>query len=191
MSVFFQFDKITFYLFYIITFLWIFEFVLFPSKNETTAEKKSFFKILAIILVSHLLTIILTFLGWFRLTTTSQVFEVIALIIYAIGLSLRYISIFYLGKYFTRDVHVDKTHELISNGPYKFLRHPLYLGLLLLTISVPIFFANGFMIVVSTIMMFWILNRRMSIEESLMEEKLGSTYLHWKLSRYRFIPFIY
>jgi protein-S-isoprenylcysteine O-methyltransferase Ste14 len=191
MAVLFQFDKITFFMFYIITFLWIIEFALFPSKHESTAEKKSFFKILAVILISHLLTIFFTLLGWFRLASDTKIFEIIALILYGTGLSLRYISIFYLGRYFTRNVHVEDSHELISKGPYKFLRHPLYLGLLLLTISVPIFFANGMMMIFSTVLMFWILNRRMSIEESLMEHKLGSTYLLWKNSRYRFIPFIY
>jgi protein-S-isoprenylcysteine O-methyltransferase Ste14 len=104
---------------------------------------------------------------------------------------LRYISILYLGKHFTRDVEVSKTQTLISKGPYRWLRHPLYLGLFLLTISVPLFFQNWLMTILSSIAMFFMLNHRMNIEETLMEDVIGNTYIEWKKTRYRFIPWIY
>lgn len=194
MSILFQFDRIEFIMFYLITILWILEFVIFPShfKGKDKNETKTFLKILGVILISHTLSITFTVLGLFRIDQAyGKILLYISFFTYPVGLALRYISIIYLGKYFTRDVEVSKDQVLVSKGPYKVLRHPLYLGLYLLTISVPLFFSNWLMTIVSMLIMFMILNVRMRIEESLMEETIGNTYTDWKKKRYRFIPFIY
>ncbi len=190
MEVFFSFH-ITYILFYIITLLWILEFVFFPSKHKDKdfSERKSFKMILISIVSSIGLTIILTFANYTVLE--SQVFRYIGISFYLLGLVLRYVSTLYLGKYFTRDVSVEKTQSLVSNGPYKILRHPLYLGLFLLTISVPLFFGNIIAFFYSNIIMGYVLNHRMKIEEMNMELLLNDTYRNWKKDRYRFIPFIY
>lgn len=46
MSILFQFDRIEFILFYVITILWILEFVIFPShfKGKDKNETKTFLK---------------------------------------------------------------------------------------------------------------------------------------------------
>jgi protein-S-isoprenylcysteine O-methyltransferase Ste14 len=193
MSILFQFDRLSFILFYTITFFWIGEFWIFPSqyKGKDKHETRSFLKILAMIIVSHLLTITMTIFDWFRINTPNHILMIMSLVTYPLGLGLRYISILYLGKHFTRDVEVSKTQTLISKGPYRWLRHPLYLGLFLLTISVPLFFQNWLMTILSSIAMFFILDHRMNIEEALMEDVIGNTYIEWKKTRYRFIPWIY
>ncbi len=178
-------------LFYIITILWILEFIIFPSKydNGDYQEKKSFLYILAGIVTTITLTIILT---WFNLFTISNYFmHFIGISFYIVGIGLRYTSSIKLGKYFTRDVQVKEDQELISDGPYKILRHPLYLGLFLLTIAVPLFFQNILMLVFAILVMGVLLNNRMQIEEKNMETVLGNKYILWKNERYRFIPFIY
>ena len=193
MSILFQFDRIEFILFHVITILWILEFVIFPShfKGKDKNETKTFLKILGVLLISHTLTITFTVLGWFKINNDlDKIWIYLSLFTYPVGLVLRYISIIYLGTYFTRDVEVSKDQKLVSKGPYRILRHPLYLGLYLLTISVPLFFANWLMTIVSMVIMFMILNVRMQIEEKLMEEALRKAYTIWKKKRYRFIPFI-
>ena len=194
MSILFQFDRIEFILFHVITILWILEFVIFPShfKGKDKNETKTFLKILGVLLISHTLTITFTVLGWFKINNDlDKIWIYLSFFTYPVGLVLRYISIIYLGTYFTRDVEVSKDQNFVSKGPYRILRHPLYLGLYLLTISVPLFFANWLMTIVSMVIMFMILNVRMQIEEKLMEETLRKAYTIWKKKRYRFIPFIY
>ena len=184
-----------YYLFYRVTVLWIAEFVIFPShlKKQSKQEKKSFFFILQFILLIIVLNFILGLMnvGILESDQTRELFNYIGITLYVIGLSLRYISIIHLGRFFTRNVAVSDTHELISSGPYKILRHPLYLGLFLLSTSVPLFFSNVLLTPFAYILMGYILNHRMVLEEHILESTLGQKYSIWKQSRYKFIPFIY
>jgi protein-S-isoprenylcysteine O-methyltransferase Ste14 len=193
MDLLFQFDRPSYIMFYLITVLWISEFLFFPSsyQGKDKNETKSFLLIMAFIVCSHLLSIGFSVLGWFRIERDPSILSLIAYVTYPLGLFFRYVSIIYLGKHFTRDVEVSKTQDLISKGPYRVLRHPLYLGLMLLTVSVPMFFSNWLMTILSFGSMFLILNHRMRIEEQLMEEVIGDAYVKWKETRYRFIPYIY
>ena len=142
-----------YYLFYFVTILWIGEFFIFPShlQKQNKEERKSFFFILLFILIIILLNFIF---GMFQIGNIQdqmirELFNYVGIILYIIGLILRYVSIMHLGRFFTRNVVVSEQHELISTGPYKILRHPLYLGLFLLSTSVTLFFSNIFLIPIS------------------------------------------
>ena len=181
-------------LFYVVTVFWVLEFVVFPSKfkSDDFSEKRSFRLILAGIVATVLLNNVLTLFGWFTVQGALGLWmRRVAMFSYPLGLGLRYVSTLYLGQYFTRDVAIHTEQDLISKGPYRVLRHPLYLGLFLLAISVPLFFANGLILVLSVLYMGAVLNLRMRLEEDNMERIMGSRYTAWKKRRYRFIPFIY
>ena len=187
----FRFDYI---LYYAITLLWLLEFVFFPSKFKASAysERKSFNLVSIAIVLSISLTIFLVRLNWFIIpqpwfTLTSY----LGLFLYTIGISFRYIGTLTLGKYFTRNVEIENNHQLISTGLYKYLRHPLYLGLFLLGISTSLVYGNYLAIIISVLMMGGTLNHRMNLEEQAMEKILGKEYLIWKKQRYRFFPYIY
>lgn len=177
------------------TFLWLLEFILLrpKSKGQKTSEKTSFLYILCSVLTVVILNIVSGFFPFLRISyvVLHEPLMIFSLILYTIGLLLRYVSILYLGKYFTRDVSIESKHELISSGPYTLLRHPLYVGLFLLTTSVPLFFGHMYVYVLTIILMSTVLNQRMKLEEALLTEHFKESYTTWKSKRYRFIPFIY
>ena len=51
--------------------------------------------------------------------------------VFFLGAVLRWWSIWHLGRFFTVNVAVAKDHRVIDTGPYRFVRHPSYSGLLL------------------------------------------------------------
>lgn len=193
MDIFFKLDW-RYIVFYLITALWIGEFIVFPSRHEDGdySEKKSFLRILASIVASIALTLLLSYAELFAVGgLAGTAMNWIGLLCYVSGIAFRYSGAVYLGKYFTRDVEVESDHELVSDGPYKILRHPLYLGLFLLSIGVPLFFRNivGFLFAFAVVGR--LLNKRMIQEEIVMENTIGDSYRVWKADRYRFIPYIY
>jgi protein-S-isoprenylcysteine O-methyltransferase Ste14 len=181
-------------LFYAITVLWLMEFIVFPSKHQggDYQEKRSFYLILLTIVSNVFITLLLTYYGTFQIREYPwSLLKYLGLSFYVMGIALRYTASILLGQYFSRDVHVEKDQVLVSHGPYRILRHPLYLGLFLLVTAVPVFFQNPVAITFALFSMGRILNQRMELEEKNMEKVLGDTYRKWKKQRYRFIPFIY
>jgi protein-S-isoprenylcysteine O-methyltransferase Ste14 len=193
METFFQL-KPSYIAFYMITALWIGEFMIFPSKYESDdfSEKTSFKSILLAISSSIALTVVLGYLDIFYIESSlGKAMQYLGIAIYTIGIVLRYSGAIYLGEYFTRDVQVSKDLELVSDGPYRILRHPLYLGLFLLSVGVPMFFRNPVALIFTVGCVGTLINQRMILEEESMEATIGERYREWKRSRYRFIPFIY
>jgi len=52
----------------------------------------------------------------------------LGLFIMLLGLALRFWSMRILGEYYTRTLRVTDTQAIISQGPYRIIRHPGYLG---------------------------------------------------------------
>src|SRR5438046_1909978 len=52
------------------------------------------------------------------------------------GIALRVFSILWLGRMFTRVVQILPDHRLVTTGPYRFMSHPSYSGLMLVFLGV-------------------------------------------------------
>ncbi len=96
-----------------------------------------------------------------------------------------------LGKQWSFAARVIDDHELITSGPYKIVRHPIYFaffGLFLSTGFVitppgPLLVAIAFFVVGNSL--------RIQAEEYLLIETFGDRYLEYKKKVRAFIPFIY
>jgi protein-S-isoprenylcysteine O-methyltransferase Ste14 len=181
-------------LFYLANGLWVGEFVIFKNKKRVGRflENKSFWFLVFAITLVIVSTIQFSSnnLGKVSSLDLYPIFQVVALGFYGVGLSLRYRGSMVLGENFTRHVAVSSSMNLVSTGPYRYLRHPLYLGLFLITISFPIYVGNVFAILVGLPLLVIGFSWRMNVEE-LALTKIHPQYAQWLKQRYRFIPFIY
>jgi protein-S-isoprenylcysteine O-methyltransferase Ste14 len=181
-------------LFYLANSLWILEFVFFRNKKRggRFQEKKSFWFLIFAILFVIICTIQLSAnnLGKMNVSDMYPFFQMLALGFYLIGLWLRYRGSQALGENFTRHVAVSSSMNLVSTGPYKYLRHPLYLGLFLITLAFPLFVGNWLALVIGLPLLFIGFSWRMKVEE-LALTKIHPPYAQWLKKRYRFIPFVY
>jgi protein-S-isoprenylcysteine O-methyltransferase Ste14 len=181
-------------IFYVANLLWILEFVFFRNKKRVGRfqEKKSFWFLIFAIAFVIISTIQLSAndLGKIVDREVYPWFQVFALGLYLIGLWLRYRGSKALGENFTRHVAVSTSINLVSTGPYRYLRHPLYLGLFLIALGFPIYVGNLLALVLGlpllSIGFLW----RMQVEE-LALTKIHPPYAQWLKKRYRFVPFIY
>ncbi|WP_377888038.1 methyltransferase family protein [Alkalihalobacillus sp. R86527] len=180
-------------IFFILTAFWIGEFIFKRGKEQmerTTMERRSFRLIFLMTSMAILFTVILSTFNMFRMEE-SHLTRSIGILIYGGGILLRYWGIKELGQFFSRDVIVEEELELVSSGPYRKLRHPLYTGLLLIMIGFPIYMGVWMGVIVSALFIIPVLLYRIRIEEEMMSKSIGVKYEEWGKSRNRLIPYIY
>ncbi len=66
-----------------------------------------------------------------RLPFSATAQELIATSLLVSGLVLRWTAILILGRFFTARIAIHEGQTLITAGPYRYVRHPSYTGLLL------------------------------------------------------------
>jgi protein-S-isoprenylcysteine O-methyltransferase Ste14 len=80
-----------------------------------------------------------------------------------------------LGRNWSATITVKQDHDLITSGPYRFVRHPIYTGLLLGLAGIAVARGEwrGVLGVVLAFGAFW---RKLRIEERWMREQFGGAY---------------
>jgi protein-S-isoprenylcysteine O-methyltransferase Ste14 len=96
-----------------------------------------------------------------------------------------------LKRLFTVNVAIDKNHYLKTDGIYKKIRHPGYLGLILIVTGLSVSMNSLFSILVITIPICLAVSYRIYIEENMLAEEFGEKYYEYKSSSKRLIPWIY
>lgn len=79
--------------------------------------------------------------------------------------------------------HIDKGREITRSGPYRFVRHPLYLGSTIMALGFAL--ASGSMVVVLLVMTYMVatLAAAMLTEERALDEKFQGAYSAYKEGR--------
>ena len=90
----------------------------------------------------------------------------------------------------TSRLQIVEGQQLVKDGLYKHLRHPLYLGEILRNFGIVSIFSSGYgilFIMIGTIFLLF----RINIEEEMLVEAFGSDYEDYKRKTKRLIPYIY
>jgi protein-S-isoprenylcysteine O-methyltransferase Ste14 len=92
-----------------------------------------------------------------------------------------------LGKNLTDTVVTRKAHTLVTTGPYRWVRHPFYVSVLLLAVSCAMLTANWF-ILASGLAAFTMMVLRTRIEEGKLLERFGGEYRRYMERTGAFFP---
>jgi protein-S-isoprenylcysteine O-methyltransferase Ste14 len=117
-------------------------------------------------------------------------FRMIGIAVSFIGFVFMNWSIIILGKQFSVDVTIRENHVLITNGPYAYIRHPRYLGIIVFFIGIPLVFLSWVSLSLTfslVIVLLW----RIGDEEKLMHDEFKQDWEDYKKRTYSLIPFIY
>lgn len=117
----------------------------------------------------------------------SNALPISGLILGSIGCLLMYSSLASLGKNFSGTSGTYTTHQLITSGPYRYIRHPYYTataaiitGLALLLSSLAIFCLGSLLV--------YLLNIRSYAEEHELRELFGEAFKTWEATTGKFLP---
>jgi protein-S-isoprenylcysteine O-methyltransferase Ste14 len=113
---------------------------------------------------------------------------VVGILLMVAGIVLRQWSVHTLGRFFTVDVRIHENQTVVDTGPYRWVRHPSYTGLLLTLLGVGLALGNwaalALLIVVPTAGVV----ARIRVEERALERALGEPYRRFEATRARLIP---
>ncbi len=115
----------------------------------------------------------------------------IGLVLIIGGLGIRWASILQLGKSFTVDVAITDDAKLKTNGIYKRIRHPSYLGLLLVVTGFSVTMKSFYSFLAVVVPIFLAISYRISVEEKLLISEFGDNYINYKTKTKKIIPRIY
>jgi len=116
---------------------------------------------------------------------------VVGLSLVAIGLMIRIHSILTLRQFFTYSVAKVENHQIIETGLYKFIRHPGYLGQIIIFMGISISISNWLSILAMMLAITIAYLYRINVEERFMLEQIGENYLNYQNRTKRLIPLIF
>jgi protein-S-isoprenylcysteine O-methyltransferase Ste14 len=159
--------------------------------TDARFDKSSMRILWVTILVSVNIGVVLSFqrVGYFG--GGSSVFPVVGITMIILGLLVRWIAIFSLKRQFTVDVAITKDHRIVSEGIYRFVRHPSYAGSLLSFLGLGLSSANAISLVVIVPPVCAAFLYRIRVEERALTDAFGEEYVRYCASTKRLIPGIF
>jgi protein-S-isoprenylcysteine O-methyltransferase Ste14 len=109
-------------------------------------------------------------------------------ILTVLGICVEFTTQLYLGRNYSTLLHIREEQSLITTGPYRYVRHPMYTALITTGIGMTLLSANwyfGLPFIVTIIVIIF----RIKKEEEAMIEKFREEYIRYMKKTKRFIPF--
>ena len=113
------------------------------------------------------------------------------LVLMVAGIVLRQWAIALLGRFFTVDVRVQEGQEVVESGPYRWVRHPSYTGMLLTFAGIGLCLGNWLSILCVLVPPNIGLLVRIHVEEAALMAELGEPYRRFAAGRARLIPHVW
>jgi protein-S-isoprenylcysteine O-methyltransferase len=124
-------------------------------------------------------------------TTDSTALRWLGLAIFGSAYWLRIESIRAQGPQFSCAVSVQEQHHLTMSGPYRWMRHPAYTGVIGIIAGLSLVFANPMAAVIMTGLVWIWMETRIRDEEKLLLAEFGLEFSRYVQQTRKLIPFVY
>jgi protein-S-isoprenylcysteine O-methyltransferase Ste14 len=113
---------------------------------------------------------------------------VAGLVLMGAGIAFRQWAVVVLGRFFTVDVRVHEGQTVVERGPYRWLRHPSYTGLIVTFLGLGLALDNWVALAVLAVLPTAGLVYRIHFEERALLDGLGEPYRRFAAGRPRLFP---
>ena len=107
------------------------------------------------------------------------------------GFGMRRWSEMMLGRYFTFTVMTSANQPVITTGPYRFVRHPGYTGVVLVVVGAGLVTGNWIGLAAWSLLVVVPLLYRIHVEEHALVAALGDRYSTYATAHKRLIPLVW
>jgi protein-S-isoprenylcysteine O-methyltransferase Ste14 len=180
----------------ILSFTFMFsEILLAISKRIRTKDEREKYDRGSLLLIWCTITLSMTiafFLSYKGKWNTANYLVGLAGLVTAIaGFIIRWGAVIKLRDSFTVSVSVQKNQEIVTTGIYAYIRHPSYLGLLLIIAGLSLCMNSVLSVVSLLVPVFIAILYRISVEEKLLVLHFGDKYLEYSKNTNRLIPWLW
>ncbi len=182
----------------IITAIWV-VFLVYWAVSAAGAKKSikggwrrgAGFRLLAVIFIIFILQIpaVKGYVRYNFLTRPSYALQAIGVVLCAAGVAFAIWARRHLGRNWGMPMTMRTEPELVTSGPYKFVRHPIYTGMLLALLGSAMVSGTVWLAVFVFVLIYFAYSAR--TEERLMSEKFPDKYAEYKKRTRMLIPFIF
>lgn len=93
-----------------------------------------------------------------------------------------------LGQNWTAVLALSKEHQMVQNGPYRFVRHPMYSAFFVIGIGFGVLSANWLLEIIYLAPLLVMYITRVSLEEKMMIDRFGEPYREYMKHTGRLFP---
>jgi protein-S-isoprenylcysteine O-methyltransferase len=156
------------------------------------ADSGSLFAIIALII----LAIVVAFCGpwlapWARIAVRNAVVPAVATLMIWGGMAFRLWAIQTLGRFFRLTVTIQDQHRLVTDGPYRVLRHPAYTGAIVTIAGIGLFMNNWVSFLGAFAVALIAYGIRIRVEERALGARFGEVFRAQRARSWAVIPFIW
>ena len=157
-------------------------------KQETQGHLSQSFGLMFTIIAAFLLPYLPIF-HFLNFPPVSPILSSIGVILCAAGMVVLIWGRQYLGRNWSQTVAVKKGHELVTSGPYRYVRHPMYAGGLLACVGSAIVAGGAwiFLLVILGSLFLW----RVGAEDKLMAQQFPKDYPDYQKRTKALVPFLW
>jgi protein-S-isoprenylcysteine O-methyltransferase Ste14 len=117
--------------------------------------------------------------------------RVIGLLLLVAGLAIRWAAVLNLGSAFSANVAIRGAQRVRTTGLYRWVRHPSYLGLVLIFLAIGIDSRNWISLAIVLVLPTFALLYRIQIEEAALREAFGEEYAAYSRTAKRLVPGVF
>jgi protein-S-isoprenylcysteine O-methyltransferase Ste14 len=123
-----------------------------------------------------------------NLTVQNPILEAVGAVLFLAGLGLAVWARIYLGRNWGMPMTQKDEPELVTSGPYRFVRHPIYSGILLAVLGTALAIDLYWVIVLIVMGVYFVYSAR--VEERLMASSFPVAYPGYRAKTKMLIPFV-
>lgn len=112
----------------------------------------------------------------------------VGLVLFVVGLAFAVWARLHIGRNWGTPMTQKNDPELVTSGPYRFVRHPIYSGILLAGVATAVGLSWHWLAAVALAGIYFIYSA--TVEERFLAERFPDTYRAYKRSTKMLIPFV-
>jgi protein-S-isoprenylcysteine O-methyltransferase Ste14 len=188
-----RFEEVLFWGTFIVGFLVPFVFFAQWSRRNAASTKSKPVKDLSTLTNFALIPVtgIAIGLGYTRIGVLPHWLFYPGLIVFILGLAFTVWSYRTLGRFFSLEVQIGRSHQVVDTGPYRLLRHPGYAGVLVGFTGLGFAVQSWVSVLVLLLATSAALAYRSQIEEKFLMAELGEEYIRYLARTKRLVPYVW